>query len=171
LNWITVAICSRMFAQKMAFMRQAGQSKKMAEAGLSFEKRKTITILIQFFSFLKMFIFFGTLCILNFRSYMVLYTHLIFIPFPLRLLLYYRYLLSFLMNIFMVCVFIVLFRCAQFSVLKRSINFWTHQDGGNVFVCSLVLPSFLLLMSVEAHSRGRINCGDDDIGLTWNMTP
>jgi hypothetical protein len=37
------------FAQKMAFMRQAGQSKKMMEAQLSFEKRKTITILIQFF--------------------------------------------------------------------------------------------------------------------------
>jgi hypothetical protein len=32
-------------------MRQAGQSKKMAEARLSFEERKTITILIQFFPF------------------------------------------------------------------------------------------------------------------------
>jgi hypothetical protein len=59
LNWITVAICSRKFAQKMAFMRQAGQSKKTAEARLSFEERKTITILIVF-SFLKMCTF-GTL--------------------------------------------------------------------------------------------------------------
>jgi hypothetical protein len=33
--------------------RQAGQSKKMAEARLSFEERKTITILIQFFTSLK----------------------------------------------------------------------------------------------------------------------
>jgi hypothetical protein len=39
-------------------MRQAGQSKKMAEAQLSFEERKTITILIQLFSFLKMCIHF-----------------------------------------------------------------------------------------------------------------
>jgi hypothetical protein len=53
---ITVAICSRTFAQKMPlikWMRQAEQSKKMAEAQLSFEERKTITILIQFFPFLK----------------------------------------------------------------------------------------------------------------------
>jgi ABC-type transport system involved in Fe-S cluster assembly fused permease/ATPase subunit len=41
----------------MAFMRQAGQSKKTAEARLSLEERKAITILIQFFSFLKMCIF------------------------------------------------------------------------------------------------------------------
>jgi hypothetical protein len=34
-------------------MRQAGQSKKMAEARLSFEERKTIEILIQIFHFLK----------------------------------------------------------------------------------------------------------------------
>jgi hypothetical protein len=34
-------------------MRQAEQSKQMAEARLSFEERKTITILIEFFSFLK----------------------------------------------------------------------------------------------------------------------
>jgi hypothetical protein len=34
-------------------MRQAGQSKKMAEARLSFEERKTIIILIQLFPFLK----------------------------------------------------------------------------------------------------------------------
>jgi hypothetical protein len=57
---ITVAICSRTFAQKMnasVTMRQAGESKKMAEARLPFEERKTITILIQFF-FLKMCIHF-----------------------------------------------------------------------------------------------------------------
>jgi hypothetical protein len=35
----------------------------MAEARLSFEERKTITILIQVFSFLKCIHFFGTLCI------------------------------------------------------------------------------------------------------------
>jgi hypothetical protein len=35
-------------------MRQAGQSKKMAEARLSFEEL-SITILIQFFSILKMY--------------------------------------------------------------------------------------------------------------------
>jgi hypothetical protein len=36
-------------------MRQAGQSKKMVEARLSFEECKTVlnTFLIQFFSFLK----------------------------------------------------------------------------------------------------------------------
>jgi hypothetical protein len=34
-------------------MRQVGQSKKMAEARLSFEERKTITILIHCFPFLK----------------------------------------------------------------------------------------------------------------------
>jgi hypothetical protein len=57
---ITVAICSRMFAQNgvnqmnaSVTMRQAGQSKKMAEARLSFEEHKTITILIQFYNFLK----------------------------------------------------------------------------------------------------------------------
>jgi hypothetical protein len=62
LNWITVAICSKTFAQKMAFMLQAGQSKKMAEAWLLFRPCKTITILIQFFfPFLKC-VFFGTLC-------------------------------------------------------------------------------------------------------------
>jgi hypothetical protein len=36
-----------------ATMRQAGQSKNMAEAWLSFEECKTITILIEFFPSLK----------------------------------------------------------------------------------------------------------------------
>jgi hypothetical protein len=47
----------------MAFMRQAGQSKKMGKARLSFVKRKTVTILIQFFfTFSKCVYLFGTLC-------------------------------------------------------------------------------------------------------------
>jgi hypothetical protein len=46
---LNYAICSRTFAQKMDFMRQAGQLKKLAEARLWFEVRKTFTILIQFF--------------------------------------------------------------------------------------------------------------------------
>jgi hypothetical protein len=41
-------------------MRQTGQSKKMAEARLTFEEL-SITVLIQFFPFLKVFKFFGTL--------------------------------------------------------------------------------------------------------------
>jgi hypothetical protein len=45
-------------------MRQAGESKKMAEAQLSFEERKAIIIFIQFFfPFLKCVYIFGTLCI------------------------------------------------------------------------------------------------------------
>jgi hypothetical protein len=44
-------------------MRQAGQSKKMAELRLSFDERKTITILIWFFPFLKRVYIFGTLYI------------------------------------------------------------------------------------------------------------
>jgi hypothetical protein len=55
---LNYAVCSRTFTQKMAFMRQAGQSKKMAEARLSFEERKTITALIHFFFFFKICIHF-----------------------------------------------------------------------------------------------------------------
>jgi hypothetical protein len=43
-------------------MRQAGQAEKMAEARLSFEESKTITILIQFFLSLKCVYIFGNLC-------------------------------------------------------------------------------------------------------------
>jgi hypothetical protein len=50
--------------------RQAGQSKKMAEARLLFEEGKTVTILIQFFPFLKCVYIFGTLCILIFRTFL-----------------------------------------------------------------------------------------------------
>jgi flagellar biosynthesis protein FliQ len=42
-------------------MRQARQLKKMAEARLSFEERKTITILIQFFLSKNVYIFWHTL--------------------------------------------------------------------------------------------------------------
>jgi hypothetical protein len=45
-------------------MQQAGQSKKMAEARLSFEERMTITILIQCFPLLKCaYIFWHLLCV------------------------------------------------------------------------------------------------------------
>jgi hypothetical protein len=44
-------------------IRQAGQSKKMAEARLSFEEHRTITVLVQFFSFLKMCIHFVAPCV------------------------------------------------------------------------------------------------------------
>jgi hypothetical protein len=59
-----VAMHSRTFVNQMnasVTMRQAGQSKKMAEARLSFEEL-SITVLTQFFPFLKFVHFFGTLC-------------------------------------------------------------------------------------------------------------
>jgi hypothetical protein len=60
-------------------MRQAGQSKKMAGARLSFEERKTITILIQFFSFLKMRIIFWYPSVF---VYIYIYIYIYILPVP-----------------------------------------------------------------------------------------
>jgi hypothetical protein len=76
---ITLAICIRTFAQKMALInwmlttRQARQSKKMEEARVSLEECKTITILIQFFPFLKCVYVFGTLFIHNVYVFVSMY--------------------------------------------------------------------------------------------------
>jgi hypothetical protein len=60
-------------------MRQAGQSKKMAEAWLSFEERKTITILIQFFPFLKcVYIFLAHSLYIYIHIYIYIYIKLVF---------------------------------------------------------------------------------------------
>jgi hypothetical protein len=62
----------------------------------------------------------------------------------------------------MVYIFTVLFRCTQFSVLNDPSNSEHIKIDGSGLVSSLVLPSFLLLMSVKAHSHGRTNCCDKD---------
>jgi hypothetical protein len=72
---LNFAICGRTFAQKMAFMGQAGRSKKMAEARLSFEERKTITILIQFFPLLKCVYIFGHPLCISANSFRVIVQH------------------------------------------------------------------------------------------------
>jgi predicted membrane protein len=55
-------------------MRQAGESKKVAELRLSFEERKIFnTFLIQFIPFLNVFTFLGTLIYIH--IYIYIYKH------------------------------------------------------------------------------------------------
>jgi hypothetical protein len=62
----------------MAFMQQAGQSKKVAEARLSLEECKTITILIRFFPYLKcVYISLAPTVYIHMSVYLFIVTHIV----------------------------------------------------------------------------------------------